>query len=165
MRQHDTTRARRRGRLVVAATMTAAIAMTSGCGIPRDPEGTLDRITGGVLRVGVSPAPGLVQATGGEPGGPLADLVVAFADVRDAEVDWRVDSEEDLVDDLEAGELDLAIGGMTAATPWAERVSVTRGYPGIAGSGGADVAILLPLGENALQSAIERFLDAETSDR
>ena len=76
---------------------------------------------------------------------------------------WTVDSEEDLVDDIVAGDLDLAIGGMTAATPWADRVSVTRGYPSVEGSGGADVAILLPIGENRLQAALETYLDGEVS--
>ncbi len=77
---------------------------------------------------------------------------------------WTIGSEEDLVDGLERGGLDLAIGGMTERTPWSERVSVTRGYRGYRGvpSGhGEPVVILLPLGENRLQSALEQYLDEQ----
>lgn len=48
---------------------------------------------------------------------------------------------------------------MTDATPWSERVSVSRGFTHIDGSEGTPLVVLVPLGENALQSAIERYLD------
>jgi ABC-type amino acid transport substrate-binding protein len=156
-------RAARAGAAVVAV-LAAASALT-GCGlqVPADPDGTLERITGGQLRVGASPSGDLVVLQGGDVEGSLAELVEGFAEERDAEVVWTVDSEEDLVADLVAGRLDLAIGGMTAATPWSAQVAATRGYPGIADSDGADVAVLLPLGENALQSALETYLDREVA--
>lgn len=93
--------------------------------------------------------------------GPLPDLVAGFAATRDARVVWTVGSEEDLVDALEAGELDLAIGGMTDATPWVDRASVTRSFDELPGAGGRSVVLLLPLGENAMQAALEAFLDGE----
>lgn len=149
-----------------AAAVVAIALVLAGCGIriPADPDGTLSRITGGELRVGASPSGDLVTTDGGEVDGPLADLVEGFAAEHDATVVWTVDSEEDLVDDLEHGRLDLAIGGMTAATPWSQRVAVTRGYPSVPGSGGADVAMLLPLGENEFQAALETYLDEEVSE-
>ncbi|MDY0908857.1 hypothetical protein [Microbacterium sp. CFBP9034] len=157
--------ARPRTRVVLLLAAVAVTSAVTGCGLqlPADPDGTLDRITGGELRVGASPSGDLVAVEEGEVSGPLADLIEGFADDRESTVRWIVDSEEDLVADLEAGRLDLAIGGMTAATPWSNRVSVTRGYPGIAGSGGADVAVLLPMGENALQSALEVYLDGQVA--
>lgn len=147
-------------RIGVAAALVAGL---TGCGLPIDPDGTLDRITDGELRVGATASGDLVTIDGDEVDGTLAELIEAFAAERDATVVWTIDSEEDLVDELASGDLDLAIGGMTAATPWSNRVSVTRGYPGVEGSGGADVAVLLPLGENGLQAALERFLDGEVS--
>jgi len=152
-------------RTVAAVTMLIAATVLSGCGIriPADPDGTLDRITDGTLRVGASPSGSLVVTTDGQPEGSLVDLVEGFAEERDARVEWTVDSEEDLVDGLAAGGLDLAIGGMTDNTPWADRVSVTRGYPDVPGAGGASVVILLPMGENALQAALEAYLDEELS--
>lgn len=162
--------ARPRGRApltrLLAAGVAAGLALAlAGCGlqIPTDPDGTLDRITGGELRVGASPSGRLVVVEDGDVRGSLAELIEGFAAEHDAQVTWVVDSEEDLVDDLVNGRIDLAIGGMTAATPWSVQVSVTRGYPRIEESGGADVAVLLPLGENALQTALETYLDAEVS--
>ena len=146
-----------------AAAVTALVLALAGCGIqiPSDPDGTLDRITGGELRVGASPSGGLVTVDGDRVGGSLAELIEGFADEHDADVVWTVDSEEDLVADLTEGRLDLAVGGMTAATPWSAQVSVTRGYPAVPDSRGADVAVLLPLGENRLQQALETYLDGE----
>ena len=158
-----TGRRRRRSPLLAFVGTVVAMGLLSGCGLqlPSDPDGTLARISGGELRVGASPSGELVTVDDGEVSGPLAELIEGFAEERDATVTWTVDSEEDLVHDLEAGRLDLAIGGMTASTPWSTLVSVTRGYPGIDGSGGAEVAVLLPLGENAFQLALETYLDGE----
>ena len=110
-----------------------------------------------------APAPGqLVTVDGSKVGGSLAEHVEALAQSLDAKVTWTVGSEEDLVDGLEAGDLDLAIGGMTDATPWSTRVAVTRGYESIPGAK-APVVVLLPLGENAWQAAIEGYLDKEAA--
>lgn len=158
-----TTRAVRVGALGVAL-IVAASALT-GCGlrIPTDPDGSLDRITGGELRVGASAHGTLVVVDGEDVSGPFAELIEGFARERDAQIEWTVDSEEGLVDDLEAGDLDLAIGGMTDASPWGDRVSLTRGYRGIDGGGDTAVVVLLPMGENALQSALEQYLDREVT--
>lgn len=160
------------------ATVVVAVSVLgmTACGIriPTDPEGTLERITGGELRVGVSPSDGLVEVTGAAPGdggtaatsavsGPLAGLVEEFADGRDATVVWTIGSEEDLVDDLETGQLDLAIGGMTDQTPWTDRVAVTRAFDRLPGAEGHSVAMLLPMGENAFQSALETYLDGQAA--
>ncbi|MFB7893257.1 hypothetical protein ACFC1I_13720 [Microbacterium sp. NPDC056044] len=136
----------------------------AGCGftVPSDPQGTLDRVRGGELRAGASASGELVTVDGSKVGGSLAELVEAFAQSIDAKVAWTVGSEEDLVDGLEAGDLDLAIGGMTDATPWSTRVAVTRGYDSIPGAK-APVVVLLPLGENAWQAAIEGYLDKEAA--
>lgn len=149
---------------LVLTLMLAVALSTTGCGlqIPADPEGTLDRVSGGVLRAGASPSDGLVAVdAAGAVSGPLPDIVSGFAADRDAEVVWTVGSEEDLVVALEEGRLDLAVGGFTTDTPWSDRVSVTRGIPGavIAGASAGDSVIVLPLGENALQSALETFVD------
>lgn len=154
------TRLRTLSRLVTAAALTAVLALTTGCGltVPTDPQGTLDRVTGGELRVGVSAEPGLADAASDPPRGALPDLVTRFADALDATPAWETASEETLVTMLEQGRLDLAIGGFTGATPWSERVGTTRSYS----LGGAeDVVLLTPPGENAFLSELERFLDEE----
>lgn len=139
--------------------MTACLA---GCGvaIPTDPEGTLDRVRGGELRAGASASGQLVTVEEGEVGGPLAEIVEGFAETLDARVEWTVGSEEELVDGLESGDLDLAIGGMTDRTPWTDRVAVTRAFSSVP-SADAPVVMLLPMGENAWQAELESYLDQE----
>lgn len=138
------------------------IACLAGCGvtIPTDPEATLDRVRGGELRAGASASGQLVIVEDGEVGGPLADLVEEFAGTLGARVDWTVGSEEQLVDGLESGELDLAIGGMTDQTPWTDRAAVTRAYSSVP-SADEPIVMLLPMGENAWQAELEAFLDQE----
>ena len=136
--------------------------LLAGCGvtIPADPDGTLDRVRGGDLRAGASASGQLVTIDGDEVGGSLAELVEDFAETLDARVEWTVGSEEELVHGLESGDLDLAIGGMTDQTPWADRVAVTRAYAAVPGAD-APVVMLLPMGENAWQAELEGFLDRE----
>lgn len=145
---------------LLALTVSAALA---GCGIsvPADPDGTLQSVAGGELRVGVSPDEGLADISGDTPSGPLIDLVDTFADSLAAEVDWTTGSEETLVVMLEEGDLDLVVGGLTDQTPWIDRVGVTRGYSGIEGADDRAMVMFVPLGENAFLTKLEAFLDRE----
>ncbi|MGY1551269.1 transporter substrate-binding domain-containing protein [Microbacterium sp. A588] len=129
--------------------------------VPTDPAGTLDAVTDGTLRVGVSQDDGLVQTSSAKPSGPLIDLVDAFAESLDADVQFTASSEETLVVMMEKGELDLIVGGLTDKTPWSDRVGVTRGYPGIDGADGRSIVMFVPLGENAFLTELEGFLDTE----
>jgi len=146
-----------------AAVLAVTALLISACGVtvPSDPDGTLDAVTGGTIEVGVSPDPGLVDTREDEPRGPLVDIVEGFASSLDARVEWTVASEETLVGDLETGDLDLAVGGFTDQTPWSDRAGVTRGYTSIEGADGRSLVFLVPLGENALLSELEAFLDEE----
>ncbi len=153
-------RLRRATGIVATLALSAAFA---GCGltIPADPDGTLDAVTGGELRIGTSPDGDLVEVANGTPSGSIVDLVDDFADSIQAEPDWTVASEETLVTMLEAGDLDLIAGGITSDTPWVERAGVSRGYTGIDGAEGREIVMLVPLGENAFLTALETFLDEE----
>lgn len=144
--------------LILAMTVSLV-----GCGmtVPTDPDGTLQQVSGGDLRVGVSPAEGLADVSTDAPTGPLVDLVDTFADSLDADIEWTIDSEETLVGMLEEGELDLVVGGLTDQTPWIDRAGVTRGYIGVPGADGRSIVMLVPLGENAFLSELELFLDTE----
>jgi len=146
-----------------AAAALVLVGLLAGCGltIPSDPDGTLDSVRGGELRVGASLEPGLVEGDSGNPTGPLPDLVTAFGDRLDADTVWTVGSEETLVGMLETGDLDLVIGGFTDQTLWVEKAGTTRGYPGIDGADGRRIVMLVPMGENAFLSELERFLDEE----
>jgi len=146
------------GILVFAVAMLMA-----GCGItiPTDPEGTLKSTTGSTLHVGVSPEPGLVVLDGEQPRGSLVNLTEEFAESIDARIEWTVAAEESLVGELEAGDIDLAIGGFTDQTPWSDRAGITRGYTKIKGADGRSLVILVRLGENAFLTELESFLDRE----
>src|SRR5918998_5697743 len=115
----------------VLGAVAAVIGLLAACGVsvPTDPEGTLDRVIGGTLRVGVSPNPPWTEVTqGGEPTGSEVDLVREFAATLPAEVSWTVGGEEALIKRLEAGELDLVIGGLTADTPWEKHAAIPKPY-------------------------------------
>jgi ABC-type amino acid transport substrate-binding protein len=146
--------------------------LLAGCGtsLPRDPEGTLDRVRGGTLRVGVSanppwaetPAslgPGLDEPAE-TPTGIEPTLVADFARSLDAEVDWSTGGEEALVADLENGRLDLVVGGLTADSPWSEHAALTRPYVTVPGPDGeAEPHVMATaMGENAFLVALEMFL-------
>ncbi|MBM7466677.1 hypothetical protein [Microbacterium esteraromaticum] len=153
---------RTRRTMSTAGALLLAIAL-SGCGIsvPTDPDGTLEHVTGGELRIGASPDHGLVDIGTSTPSGPLPDLAGEFAKTLDASPEWTVGSEETLVGMLEAGDLDLIVGGFTEKTPWIDKAGITRGYSGIPGADGRKIVMLVPLGENAFLSDLERFLDKE----
>jgi ABC-type amino acid transport substrate-binding protein len=143
--------------------MVAGVLALVGCGItvPADPDGTLDSVRGGELRVGVSADSGLVETHGNGASGSLAELAMEYAASLHAKVRWTAGSEETLVMYLEERKLDLVIGGITDQTPWLDHVGVTRGYAGIEGADGRGIVMLVPPGENAFLSDLERFLDAE----
>ena len=149
---------------MVLVSVLAGAALT-GCTVqvPTDPEGTLERVTGGVLRVGASPHGELVRIDDGTVSGREAELVLGFARSIGAEVQWTVGGEESLVGALEHHELDLVVGGLTEATPWAERVGATRGYPNPQQPDGPRLVWLAPMGENRFISALEAHLDEAAS--
>jgi ABC-type amino acid transport substrate-binding protein len=147
--------------LAALLTLVAVCAVTAcGVRIPADPDGTLDAVHGGELRAGVSPHEGFVEVDDGDPQGPEADAIRAFAGTLDAEVAWTVGSEEQLVRGLEDGALDVVAGGITDQTPWLDKAGVTRAYREAEDASGRvhKIVMLVPLGENAFLSELEVFL-------
>lgn len=128
-----------------------------GCGvsIPADPDGTLDQVrSSGVLHAGASPREGWVGIVGdGPPTGREVEMVTAYAEHLGAEVEWTVTGEEELVELLDEGELDVAVGGFTEDNAWVDGVGLTRPYAGTH-------VVMVRMGENALQSDLERWLDS-----
>ena len=148
-------------RVVLLAAILLAL-LTTGCGsFPADPEDTLERVTGGVLRVGVSPNPPHTEVRGtAEPVGNEVVLVREFAATLPAEIEWTVGGEEMLILALEHGDLDLVIGGLTADTPWTEHAAITKPYAEATDPAGERVKLVMAarLGENAFLLRLERFL-------
>lgn len=102
--------------------------LPAGCGIPRDPEGTLERVRGGTLRAGITASAPWTTLEEGRPGGVEVELVERFAGELGARVEWVDGSEADLMAALEMRELDLVVGGLTADTPWQAKAAITRSY-------------------------------------
>jgi polar amino acid transport system substrate-binding protein len=114
-----------------AACIALALVATlfGACRIPEDPDGTLDRVQGGVLRVGVTESDPWVTLEEGVPtGGVEVKLVRRFARDLDARIEWVDGSEEELIDALKEGSLDLVIGGLTSKSRWKKDAGFTRPY-------------------------------------
>jgi len=145
------------------AAVAGAVAVLAGCGVtvPTDPDGTLDDVRGGELHVGVSPhEPWTSLGPDGAPSGLEVDLVEGFAGTLDADVVWTTGGEEELVGDLERGELDLVVGGLTASTPWTSHGAPTVAYVTVTDPDGKPEGhvMLAPMGENAFLVELERYL-------
>lgn len=146
--------------------LTTSLLLLSGCAaVPADPQGTLERVSGGTLNVGVSPNGDFAFVSGDAVTGSEAALVEAFADTVDADVEWTVGSEEALVRALEREDVDLVIGGLTDATPWADKAGVTRPYGEFTDEDGKThkLVMLVPMGENAFLTRLETFLTHEAA--
>lgn len=151
------------------AALVLGASLLGGCGsIPADPDGTLSRASGGTLVVGVSehvPWTDVDDDTG-EVTGTEADLVRGFADSIDARVEWKAAPESVLVGWMEDGEIDVMIGGLTAASPWASKVALTRPYTTVESPEDAKekMVMAVPMGENKLMVALERYLAREEGE-
>jgi polar amino acid transport system substrate-binding protein len=111
-----------------ALAVLLAAGLLAACGVPRDPEGTLDRVRGGTLRAGISQHEPWTRLGTGQPSGVEVRLVERFARELGATVQWSDGSEAELVAAMEVRELDLMVAGLTADTPWQAKVAITRGY-------------------------------------
>jgi hypothetical protein len=93
----------------------------SGCGsLPKDPESTLDRVRKeGSIRVG------LVRGLEASDKVVLQRVLSRISTVTEAKPSFQVGQLEPLLAALEAGDLDLVIGGRFASnTPWKKRVNL-----------------------------------------
>jgi polar amino acid transport system substrate-binding protein len=98
------------------------------CDVPRDADGTLDRVRGHVMRVGVVNAPPWAVDSAGAISGVEPALVTALARELGAQVQWVRRPEAELMTALHDRELDLVIGGLTGDMPWAKEVAFSRSY-------------------------------------
>lgn len=111
--------------------LAAAIALASlaSCStIPKDPEGTLDRVRGGQLLAGAVESEPWVSWKGDHPSGIEVELIEEFAQELRASVVWVQGSEQHLMEALEVRSLDVVVGGLVSTNPWASRVGFTHPY-------------------------------------
>lgn len=151
---------------VAVLLLVAVTAAACGGPFPRDTDGSLNRLTGGTLRVGVSENPPWTDvADDGEVTGREVDLVAGFAQAHDAEPEWTPGAESELVMAMKRGDLDVVIGGLTSDSPWEKEVALTRPYAEeVTPDGDTEKMVMAtPLGENALLVALETHL-AQTGE-
>lgn len=131
----------------------------AACGLPRDPEGTLESVRGGSLRAAVL----------GD-GGPRAQeeraRVQALAASLEAEVVWVEGSVDDLMAQLDEFELDVVIGSVEEASGLAAEAGVTRPYAEATVTRGGEstpvaYVFLVPPGENAWLAEVDRALRSD----
>jgi ABC-type amino acid transport substrate-binding protein len=104
--------------------------LAAACGsVPRDPENTSDRLSSThELRVGVTDNGEWANAGSAEPTGIEPDLVRQFASRLGAKVFWTRGSETSLAQQLKQHELDIALGGFDAKTPWKSIAGVSQPF-------------------------------------
>lgn len=113
-----------------AVLLLCAGLLAAGCQYPRDPDGTLNRVSdGGVMRVGVAESDPWVLLEDNEPtGGAEVEIVRRFARDVGARIEWVQGSEEELVEATKEGQIDLLIAGLTKKSRWKKDVALTRPY-------------------------------------
>jgi polar amino acid transport system substrate-binding protein len=139
----------------LTASFLAALILTA-CGIPRDAEGTLERVQGGTVRVGITENPPWTELSDGSPTGVEVDLVEGFAETLPARVEWFDGSQAELLRALEKRELDVVVGGFTADDPWAQMVTFTQPYAEISTFVGAPPGQRAPEEIDGVRVATER---------
>lgn len=134
----------------------------TACGLqlPVDPHGTLDRVRGGVMRVGVTEnRPWVKVDAAEEPSGIEPTLISGFADQLDSDIEWTTGSEAVLLEELDQGELDIVVGGFLDDTPWIEKGAITVPYREQRTSSSREKHVMIVrMGENGLLLALEKFL-------
>jgi polar amino acid transport system substrate-binding protein len=139
------------------ALSLCTFALAIGCGLPRDPDDTLERVRGGVVRVGVSHNPPWVDITSSGADGIEAELIENIARDLGARIEWTAGAESELLTDLEERKLDVVLGGLTDDSPWKHKVALTRPFFEDPETRKKHV-LAMPAGENAWLLYVEREL-------
>lgn len=140
----------------------ALVAVLGGCGsLPRDPDGTLQRVSAGrVIRVGlIADGP----ATTGD--AAVAAYLERLSRATGARAEVTRGASEPLLLELEAGKLDLVLGAVSPQSPWASEVAILRP---IAEATAPQHLVVTPIarnGENRWIMLLEREADAVAAGR
>lgn len=144
-------------------TVTGLMAfLLIGCGIPRDPEETLEQISGGQMRVGVTENRPWTYFENNRPAGIEVELIERFAEELNSQIHWMRGSESELLEALRQRELDVVIGGLTDSTPWSKELGLTEPYLTVRGK---KHVMAVPPGENRWLLELDRFLQQQKQQR
>jgi ABC-type amino acid transport substrate-binding protein len=141
-----------------ALRLLPVAALIAACGVPRDPDDTLERVQGGVMRVGVAINEPWTADSAGTPVGVEPALVRALARELRAQVSWVRGGESVLIPQLHERKLDLVVGGLDAKTAWSKSFGMTMPYYTVRYPEKRQMVWAVAPGENAWQMRVERFL-------
>lgn len=140
-----------------AVLASSLLLLVAGCDLPKDPDGTLERVSGGALRVGVVPGNDRAAAEDRR-------IVDALAQaLRSRPVFQHADAHQ-LFHELEQGRLDLIVGGLPTNTPFSKNAGLTRKAGPLMRPGSSqDRVLALPAGENGFLLAVNRAIEQAKS--
>ena len=103
--------------------------IVSACGnFPKDPNHSFKTARATGLRVGVVNNPPWAYLHDGIAAGSEAEIIKAFAEKHDMQVEWVAGPEHALILGLEESELHVVIGGITEDSPFKDVVGLTNPY-------------------------------------
>lgn len=144
------------------AERLAVVAWLCACDLPRDPEGTAERVALRGIRVGViHEPPWACRRDGRSLAGAEVDLVREFARARGLDLTFTLGGETRLLAALQRFEYDLVIGGLVEDSPYADDVGFTRTYHRAVDG---EHVFAVPPGENAWTMQLEAFLGGADID-
>jgi polar amino acid transport system substrate-binding protein len=104
-----------RGFLFFVFSLAAFIA--AGCDFPRDPRGTLDKVQGGTVRVGIVNNDPWTRMEEGRASGVEVELLRDFAAELDTKIVFVQGTVPELLEAARQGEVDVVAGGFTSSSP------------------------------------------------
>lgn len=125
--------------------------------LPKDPDGTVERVRGGSFRVGMIASPPLPSADRTPAAGKAQRFVEGVAASAEARPEVVAGAAEPLLSMLEAGELDLVVGPMTEKSPWMTTVTFLPPLEkDMTGDGHHQLVAMARNGENAWITLLDR---------
>jgi hypothetical protein len=118
---------------------------------PRDPGHSFEEAKNSGLQVGVAINPPFTEYDEGNFSGSEIEIVEAFAEEKNLDVQYTMASESELIKMLEKHEMHLLIGGFDKKTLWNKKTGLSIAYD-------KKHVILVAKGENKLLFELEGFL-------
>lgn len=123
----------------------------SGGAFPKDPGNTLQRVENGILRVGISNNPPFTNVSNNNYSGIEVEIVRMYTNSKNAEIEWKTDSLQDLVTEMKNSNLDIIIAGLDRDSFIRKELAITIPYHD-------KKVIAVQRGENAFITDFEIFL-------
>lgn len=117
-----------RVRYILWIALASLLLALPSCRFPRDIEHTTQKVTGAVIKVGVTENPPWVKRTPDGPAGLEPEIIRDMADQFNAEVSWHWGTESELLAALEQYQLHVVVGGLTDSKYLRKLSALTKPY-------------------------------------